>query len=305
MNILRFYYYLRIYLIVNVAFMIPTLAVASCNNNINNEVKVGAKAGQTIATTIKWHWEESFSIQEKEKLMRWISQVMQGVERNVTAFPFDVHIFFYHQKSSSSPAPWAHTQRGKKQGIHFYVDTSFSYEDFINDWTAPHEIAHLLLPYLGKENGWYAEGFASYMQFQVMKSMGVMTAKEVARAYKTRIDKVTKRYDLDHMPFEQAVHKLLERRDYPGIYWGAAIYFYNADQRLMNKGMSLAEIVEEHLTCYRMQMIKNKGDALKQLNKTLDQIAGADMFSQLLDEMHNKPGYPTMDPPHGLPAYTD
>jgi len=57
-----------------------------------------------------------------------------------------------------------HTRRSRRQSVHFYVDPQFSYDALRRDWTASHELSHLVLPYLGAEHIWFAEGFASDMQ---------------------------------------------------------------------------------------------------------------------------------------------
>jgi len=124
---------------------------------------------QNIQTKVKWKWEDKFSQTEQDSLKLWINTTMKGIEDLVGAYPFEISIYFHKSKSTREPVLWAHTVRGEEQAVHFYVNpTYFSYQDFISDWTAPHEISHLILPFLGKQNSWFAEGFASYMQYRVM-----------------------------------------------------------------------------------------------------------------------------------------
>ena len=60
----------------------------------------------------------------------------------------------------------------------------------MNDWTAPHEMSHLAIPYIGEKEVWFAEGFASFMQYQVMMEMGVMTKVLADRAYHSKFSGV-------------------------------------------------------------------------------------------------------------------
>ena len=82
-------------------------------------------------------------------------------------------------------------QYGQKsgQGVRFVVNPTFPLEQFLQDWTAPHELSHLLIPYLGRRHAWFAEGFASYMQYQVMYHMGVMDWPQVVDRYRRQMTK--------------------------------------------------------------------------------------------------------------------
>lgn len=161
------------------------------------------------------HWQDEFSYPEMQKLSRWVNNAHQAVEALVVPFPFSIDIHFHRAESSYKPTRWANTIRSRRQGVRFYVDPSYSEQELLDDWAAYHELSHLLIPYLGRDNAWFAEGFASFMQFQVMAASGVLSAQEKSRAYQTRIDKARRDFDLDHLSFVNAATTLQARRDYP------------------------------------------------------------------------------------------
>ena len=234
-----------------------------------------------------WHWEDRFSPAEKRKLKAWIEETVAAVEDFVTPFPFDVHINF-HRTSSSRPVPWANTIRSRRQGVNFHVNPRFSAEELREDWTAYHELSHLLLPYLGRRHSWFAEGFASFMQYQVMHSAGVLNERQMERRYQERIGRAERRYDMSDMPFVQAAPMLRAKRQYPTMYWGGAVYFLRVDQALKDSGTSIPEVVREFVACCRTDRLSR----LDTLTAELDKLAGSDAFSKELMYVRTQPGFP-------------
>ena len=234
-----------------------------------------------------WHWEDQFSAAEKRKLKAWVEETVAAVEEFVTPFPFDIHINF-HRTSSSRPVPWANTIRSRRQGVNFHVNPRFSAEDLRKDWTAYHEVSHLLLPYLGRRHSWFAEGFASFMQYQVMHSAGVLSEQQMAWRYQERIGRAERRYDMRDMPFVEAAPMLRAKRQYPTMYWGGAVYFLRVDQALKEKGTSIPDVVREFVACCRT----NRERELDRLTAELDRLAGSDAFTKELMYVRTQPGFP-------------
>ncbi|KUJ83371.1 hypothetical protein AWR36_005770 [Microbulbifer flavimaris] len=234
-----------------------------------------------------WHWEDSFTAQEQAKLKRWISTTTEAVEQHVAAFPFDVHIFFYRRDSAREPVPWANTRRSRVQGVNFHVDPDYPLQAFLDDWTAPHELSHLLIPYLGRKHAWYAEGFASFMQFQVMQEMGILTPEQAQARYRVRVERAAKRYRYDNQPFAAAALKLRANSEYPTMYWGGAVYFLNVDSQLREKGSSMRAVLKKYVRCCRL---RNHG--IEQMTQELDRLSGTELFSKTLAENQLKTGFP-------------
>ena len=126
-------------------------------------------AGTTVPASAeyRYRYEGTFSSDERIKLETWIGEVRAGLESLVGPFDFHVDIYFV-RVDSGQPVVFSNTIRGRRQGIRLRVDPDFPLEDFLADWTAPHEFSHLALPYLGQEHSWFAEGFASYLQHTIM-----------------------------------------------------------------------------------------------------------------------------------------
>ena len=240
-----------------------------------------------VGAELIWHWEDSFSEAERDKLMAWVEETAAAVEDFVTPYPFDVHIHF-HRTSSSRTVPWANTIRSRRQGVNLHVNPNASANELRADWTAYHELSHLLIPYLGRSHSWFAEGFASYMQYQVMRSSGVLSEEEMQRRYQERIARAERRYDMEDMPFVEAAPMLRQKRQYPTMYWGGAVYFLRVDQKLKAHGTSIPEVIREYVECCRT----NRNSDLDFVVGEFDELAGIDAFTEELQYVRTRPGFP-------------
>lgn len=247
----------------------------------------GLNASQPSHGNLRFHWEDQFTAAEKAKVRRWLGETHEALEQLVGNLPFTTELYI-HRTSSREPVPWANTERSHIQGVHFHIDPSYSLEDFRNDWTAPHELSHLVIPYVGRKNSWFAEGFASYMQYQVMHQMGVLDENAMRKRYQKNLRKADSRYAHKRMPFATAAPKLRAERNYPTMYWGGAAYFLQADTKLMNASRpGLVATLASYTQCCRMQ-----GHSLSDVVASLDKLSGTTTLADLLKHFENQPGFP-------------
>ena len=249
---------------------------------------------------LAFHWEDYFSKSEKTKVKLWLHETHSALEQLVGKLPFTTQLYI-HRTRAGEPVPWANTERSRIQGVHFHIDPRFSLDEFRADWTAPHELSHLVLPYVGRTNSWFAEGFASYMQYQVMHQMGVLNSRDMRRRYKKNVDRAASRYSHHRTPFARAAGRLRAERNYPTMYWGGAAFFLQADTLLMNQNQpGLVAALNTYTQCCRMQDHK-----LNDVVTSLDRLTGSRMLSQLLAEFKTQPGFPNRKNLHMGPSETD
>lgn len=239
------------------------------------------------SASLVWHWEEPFTASEKRQLTTWLEETRDALERFVGPFPFDVHVYMKRHSRGGEPVPWANTWRAGEQALHFYVDTDYSLDEFLGDWTAPHEMAHLILPYVGRENSWFAEGFASYLQHSLMAELGVISADEALARRDRRMRAATAVLDAELDPLPDNVASLRQRRQFPTFYWGGAVYWERVDARLQEQGSSLQQVLTDYLDCCRMGR-----HSLDDLAAVLDRAGATEIFSEELAMMRREPGCP-------------
>jgi hypothetical protein len=242
---------------------------------------------------IIFHWEDDFNKKEQDKIKTWLNKTALATQQTVGNYPFDIHFYIHRSDDAREPVPWGNTERSEIQGVTFHVNPAYSLEEFLNDWTAPHEISHLAIPFPGQSNRWFSEGFATYMQEQVLINMGEFTTEQVEKKYKKKLSNCWPYYQSDS-PFIVVADSLKNNHHYPEMYWGSVTFFVNLDQYLQQtEGMSLNELLQEYQLCCRAN-----DEDLNDIIRSFDRLTNDSYPSDLLDAYRNGPAraiMPTMD----------
>lgn len=233
-------------------------------------------------------WKAEFSEQEKEKLTDWVYQVGGAVETTLGKYPFSVNIYFHRKDNAQEPVPWANTARDREQAVHFHVNPKFSLEEFLEDWTAPHELAHLSIPYVGEQYRWFSEGYASFMQWQIMHTLGVLSAEELKEKYQQKIAQTVPKYHSEQS-FLQLVQRMRLSHDYPGLYYGGACFFMQINTYLQAKGSSLMAVIRDYQQMFRMQ--DKRVDIIV---RSLDEVCEDTIFRKTFHEFETRSGKETV-----------
>ncbi len=71
-----------------------------------------------------------------------------------------------------SAVPFGRVVRDGGASVELIIDPTRPLAEFYTQWAPTHEFAHLMLPYLAREQRWVAEGFASYYQNVLLTRAG-------------------------------------------------------------------------------------------------------------------------------------
>lgn len=220
---------------------------------------------------------DHFSAAEQQKLRLWLEQSFHATNQLLGPYPFLTYVSL-SPHSGSEPVPWAYTQRMEQQQVFFQVDSRFTFTEFQQDWTAAHEFSHLALPLLDKEDLWFAEGFASYMQYQVLQHQGQLTETPVYW-YQQKLRQVAPLLANSATPLVRQLKLWLQQKHYKAAYWGSALFFIEADQLLQKRGLSLSHLIRRYQRQHRLT-----DQNLAALIRSLDTLAGHPVFATLLDK---------------------
>jgi hypothetical protein len=229
-----------------------------------------------------YKWKDDFTEAEKTKVKKWLDITFSAVKNRIGDYPFDVHLFIYRRDNQSEPCPWANTWRYPNQQVHFHIDPSFSLEEFIEDWTAPHELSHLAIPYIGERETWFSEGFASFMQYQVMEEMGLLNPSQRDSAYSAKVNKAGQFYS-GNQAFGSEAMELRENNNYPAMYWGGASFFLTWNGSLEKSGTNLCQVFVKYLSCCRKHD-RGVTEVVSSLDKSSGFSFGSDLLKKYREE---------------------
>lgn len=232
---------------------------------------------------LHFYWEDEFSNSEKQKIETWLTQTSEAVQLLLGNYPFELNYKLY-RSSGNEPVPWAETIRHGDQGVEFHVNPKYSLNEFLRDWTAPHEISHLSLPFLGRSNAWFAEGYATYMQEWILVSMGEKIAKEAENKI-TQKQAMARDSYMSQKSFVEVSDSLKSHHGYPQMYWGSTTYFDRLDQHLQTKmEMTLPQLIQRYLKCCR-----HSTHSLDEMVEAWDTLLNTSYCQELLTDFETLP----------------
>ena len=247
----------------------------------------------------RWHWDDRFSDAEQVALSEWISDAEQvalseWISHTTAAMDalfgpvpaiFDVH--FHRRDEAREPVPWGQTNKGGGRHVHFFVDPAYPSAAFRADWTAPHELIHLLFPYLGEDSRWFAEGVASYLQYQVMFADGVLDWPQAIARYDERFAAARSAAAGTASVVERSRGDLKGR--WLPVYWGGAAFFLEADRRLfLQRSLRLTDVVARYSACCYRPWGVDADDMIRRF----DVLSDSHAFSEAYAATVKAPGFP-------------
>lgn len=241
-----------------------------------------------------WHWPDPFDARERSLIKGWLTGVQRGVERLVGPLPYESHFYLHRSRSSTSPVPWANTVKYPVPAVHFHVDLSHGAPALRADWTASHELSHLLFPYLGEDSRWFAEGIASYLQYQIMYLNG-------ERSWQSAVDKLSERFARGRsssrghgLPIPEHSRALDRTGGHVRLYWGGAAYFLNADRQLAQATadrpvpLRLLDVIRRYVAC----CWKLWGADADDMIATFDKLSQTRVFRDTYETVMMRPAFP-------------
>lgn len=223
----------------------------------------------------QWSFDEHFSSSEKQHLQEWVRHAETGIQNLFGALPYQYRVHFQHSKKGRGPVPWAHTDKRRGREVYFHVNTNYAWDLFRRDWTAPHELSHLMFPYLGKGGKWFSEGLASYLQYQIMYANGTISWRQAVNKLRERFQATSRQRVHKNTSVENMSYLAADRTGYNHLYWGGAAYFMRVDKALSEqKSIRLNNVIASYLECCIFRNIHTSADMIT----LFDKISDSDIF---------------------------
>ncbi len=266
------------YLLLFAFSMVMPTAFASIN-----QVKVGE-------SEISLEYQGQFSLEQKQMLSQWVEEMASAVASIYGEYPLErSRIKLIRSYSWREPVPWGEVERWRGSRVVLHVNPNFSYQRIRSDWTAAHELSHLLLPYVGSKNSWFSEGLASYYQNISRGKVGLLSPQET-------FQKLFHGFRRGERNAQRRPIRLSEASSQGGnnmrVYWSGAAYFFSVDLKLRqsSKGkQSLSSVLKEYKNCC---LPNHRVTQLWRVIDRLDDLSGTNVFSEEYDKIIQSKQFP-------------
>jgi len=177
--------------------------------------------------------------------------------------------------------------------VELLIDPHQPMASFYADWTATHELSHLLLPYLRSQQRWVSEGFAQYYQNILLARAGRYTEEYAWQKLHDGLQRG--RASVPQMSPNQATSGD-ERSSRMKIYWSGAAMALMADVELRRRSQgseSLDTVLDQLQRCC---LPSGSGWSGRELFTRLDSFLEEPLFMDLYRRYADTPGFPDVLP---------
>jgi hypothetical protein len=224
---------------------------------------------------------------ERARLRAWLDRVSRAVLSAYGRLPLpEVQVLVIpvgqlgrggRDEDRAQAVHFGQSIRGQGNALELLVDPTRPAAEFADDWTAVHELSHLMHPYLGDRGTWLAEGLATYYQNVLRARSGMLTAAQAwdrlyqgfKRGARTPSDET----------LEQDASNMHRSHAYQRVYWAGAAYWLTVDRDLrrasagkMNLETALSRFRDCCLPAYREWKPED-------FVARLDALAGSEVFA--------------------------
>lgn len=245
------------------------------------------------------------SERQQQRFAQWIGETGESVATVYGEFPQTaVQVLVVPVGPQRATVPWAHVIRGGGPAVELLVDENRDLSSLRKDWTATHELSHLLLPYVSSADRWLSEGLASYYQ-------SVLRARDGRLSEREAWQKLHKGFQRGQAATRDGVDLAAATRGGWGnvmrVYWSGAAMMLKADTqlRLRSGGQQSLDtaLAQLHDCCFD----PGKSWRASELFAQLDRLTGYDVFSELYRAHVPDENFPDISPVYdylGLVAET-
>jgi hypothetical protein len=230
------------------------------------------------------------ALRQPAAILPWLRSAIQVATRSDGRFPRDrMQAIVVPSAATGEPVPFGMVARGGSASVLLVVSEDAQERALLRDWVLPHELSHLLLPYVERDHSWLSEGFATYYQELLLARAGLASEQEAIRRLSDSLRSVSAQAGTTSLVEECA--RLDLTRDYRKVYWGGAAYWLNLDVKLRAQGIELDQL---------LHALRTRPDArelwsARQLVERLDSLASTRLFTSGFDDAARRPFPPFED----------
>lgn len=229
-----------------------------------------------------------------EGMRRWIEDAAQSIAAIYGRFPVpSPQVLVLPGARAQEPTPWAYVLRGGQAASHFYVNQRRPVSEYVEDWTAPHELSHLLLPTIDYRDSWLSEGLATYYQNVSRVRSGAITAEDAWQRIHAGFQRGRKG-EPKEATLAEATALMQTKGGYMRVYWQGTAILLAADvelRRLSDGKQSLDTVLEAFGRCC---LDPDPEWRARDVFARFDELSGTNVFTTLLAAQIDAKGFPDL-----------
>lgn len=194
---------------------------------------------------------------------------------------------------ASRPVRFGITGRGGGASVALSVSSNAGREALMSDWVAVHELVHLYMPYLEREDAWLSEGVATYYQEILRARAGLLSEAQawanIRAGFRRGREAGTGR------TLREESHDMFETRAFERVYWAGAALALMADVQLRTRAArpsSLDAVVADFSECCTPAL---KPYPAREAIETMDRLANGSIFETLAARHLDRSAFPDVD----------
>jgi len=230
----------------------------------------------------------------QKKMRSWLRQATKSVAGVYGQFPIkNIQILLMPVNHAREAVPFAMVIRNGGVCVEFFIDASRPLNEFVDDWTATHELSHSLLPFVDRNQAWLSEGMATYYQYVLMARDGRLTHRQAWERILSGFDRG--RSGAIGESLEKTSADMSNFHSFRNVYWSGAAMMLRADNRLRqlsNNKYTLDDVLKAVQLILEGHQSEWSGMEMMQL---FDRISGTTVFMNIYNRYVQSGPFPADD----------
>lgn len=232
---------------------------------------------------------------KQQQLYGWLKHVADALLTVYGAWPKDrFDITIEYAAGSDSPVPWGQVTRGNPDKVLLVVNPESSIKEITADWTAFHELSHLLIPYRGSGDGWLSEGLATYYQNIIQARAGRLSETGLWNKLASGFERGRREKQWSQKDLTEISNNMGKYRSFMRVHWSGVHYWLTTDIALRQQSsntLTLDKLLQRLKACCQHQSM-----SAINIVEQLDDLAGTDIFTSLFLEYRASHAMPVYQP---------
>ena len=228
---------------------------------------------------------------QRDAITQWMRETAECVASIIGRFPQDQpQILVVAIGKRSEAVPWAHVMRGGGIAAEFFIDETRPISEFRSDWTATHELSHMLLPSVSSRDRWLSEGLASYYQNVLRARDGRLTEEQAWQKLHSGFERGKRATRGGSLAKAARSGRGATMR----VYWSGAAIMLKADTRLRELSGGRQSVDTALLSLQDCCFEEGRNWRAQELFEELDRLTGYTVFMDLFHQHVPDDEFPDM-----------